>query len=575
MAAVSLLVTAVTSLVAYNFRVAVNGCCLHIGLLPSFTARIGDARRLLRRERIWLHAAPLLTRMGLFGVGVLLWVSARATDGIWADLGLALAAISAISFFLAANPLIRDSAYHLIGAYLEEPYLRQRSRQIMLGKLRGSSYTKVDRDVVVAYSMASATYAFVLLGIVLLVLRRVFELHLSTFIILPFVVIGVSVAWRMIGKFKELGRSHERKAQFQRWRKGDLPKGEVETEERVRQNALAKYSLRAFALMLLVILFLPYGREIGGRIVVLPKEKQDVTSEVSGIIESIDFDGGERLSQGTVIGRLSVTEHSAQVKILTAKIAEQEAVIAELKSRPRFQEVDVAERNLKTEETRAEFSKAELDRMEKLYAEKTVSFEDLEDARREHELDLKRVAEKRASLDLINAGTPPEEIAAAEAKLRSWEEQRQLYMDRMEQSVFYAPIEGTLVATHLKQRVGSFFERGQPLAVVENTEEVFVQIDVSEEDIGYVQENARVRVRFPTYSGQDTEGSVMSIGPTVTEGRSGRVLQITALIDNRDGKLKSGMEGYAKIGSESLPVWKVLTLGIIRFFKVEAWSWLP
>jgi putative peptide zinc metalloprotease protein len=53
------------------------------------------------------------------------------------------------------------------------------------------------------------------------------------------------------------------------------------------------------------------------------------------------------------------------------------------------------------------------------------------------------------------------------------------------------------------------------------------------------------------------------------------VLQTTARIDNRDGRLKSGMEGYAKISSESLPVWKALTLGAFRFFNVEAWSWLP
>lgn len=571
----NVLVTWVTALVAHGFRAAVRGWCIHFWLPPSFTARIDHARNLSRRERIWLHASPLLARMGLFAGGVLLWFSTGTKDGIWASVGLAVGAISAVSFIVAANPLLRSSAYHLISAYLEEPNIRRRSRQALVGKLRGGSYAKVDSDVLTAYSLASVTYAVAVIGILLLVLGRILHLELGAFAYLPLAVVGVPVAWRMIGKFNELGRRHDRQAQFQRWRKGDLPKGEVESDEKARPNALAGYSFRAVGLMLLVGLFLPMQYEIGGRVVVLPQEKQDVTSEVSGIIESINFDGGEFLPEGTVIGRLSCTDYAAQVKILTAKIAEQEAVAAELKSRPRPEEVELAESNLRTEITRAKFSKEELARMEKLHAEKTVSFEDLEDVRREHELDVKRVAEKRANVELIKAGATPDEIAAAEAKLQSWEEERRLYLEKIEKSVFHMPIEGTLVAMHLKQKVGSYFERGQPLAVVENTEEVIVQVDVAEEDIRFVQDDAKVRVRFPTYSNQDIEGIVTLVGPTVTEGRGGGVLQTTARIDNRDGRLKSGMEGYAKISSESLPVWKALTLGAFRFFNVEAWSWLP
>jgi putative peptide zinc metalloprotease protein len=575
MVILSLLVAVATALVAHGFRARVRGFCVHFGLLPGFAVRIGDAAKLSRRARIWLHAAPLLLRLGLAGVGILLWFNTRNIAGIWAPLGLSIAGISALAFLFAASPLVKSSAYHLMSAYLDEPYMRRRSRQVLLGKLRGGSYAKVENDVLAAYSLASTAYVLLVVAMLLLLLGRVFELHLGGVVFLPLAVIAVPVAWRMIGKFREIARSFERKAQFQRWRKGDLPKGEAESEGKIHLNSFARYSLRSFGLLLLVVLILPYDHEIGGGFVVLPQEKQDITSEVSGIIESINYDGGEVLRQGTVIGRLSCTDYNAQVKILSAKIAEQDAVIAELKARPRPEEVELAESNLRTEETRARFSKEELARMEKLYAEKTVSFEDLEDARREHELDVKRVAEKRASLELIKAGATPDEITAAEAKLQSWEEERRLYLEKIEKSVFYTPLEGTLVAMHLKQKIGSYFERGQPLATVENTQQVIVQIDVAEEDIGYIRDKAKVRVRFPTYSEEDIDGTVTLIGPTVTEGSAGRVLQITAQIENRDGKLKSGMEGYAKISCGSLPVWKVLTLGVIRFFNIEAWSWLP
>lgn len=573
---VNIIVTSTTALVAYSFRAAVKGFCLvfHFGVLPCFMAEIGGARGFSRRERIWLHAAPLLVRIGLFGVGILLWSSTRTVGGVWASFGLALAVISAISFFIAANPLIKSSVYHLISAYSDEPDMRRRSRAALVGRLRGGVYTKIDNDILAAYSLATATYLVVLAGIVLL-LGRAFGLHLGASIFLLLAIVGVPLAWRMIGKFKELGRSQARQEQFKRWRKAGLPKGESESDKSKRPNALAAYWRRAFGLLILVVLFLPYHHEIGGRFLVLPQEKQDLTAEISGLIASVDFDGGEFLRQGTVIGRLSCTDYEAQVRILTARIAEQEAVIAELKSRPRPEEVALAESNLRTEETRAVFSGEKLDRMEKLYAENTVSFEDLEDVRREHELDIKRVAERRANLDLIKAGAAPDEIDAAEAKLRSWQEERQLYLEKIEKSVFYMPFDGTLATTQLKQKIGSYLQTGQPLAMVENTQQVIVQIDVAEEDIGFVRGNARVRVRLPAYSDEDFEGTSLVIGPTVTEGRSGRALQITARIDNRDGRLKSGMQGYAKVSTEALPVWKVLSLGIIRFFNIEAWSWLP
>jgi hypothetical protein len=35
------------------------------------------------------------------------------------------------------------------------------------------------------------------------------------------------------------------------------------------------------------------------------------------------------------------------------------------------------------------------------------------------------------------------------------------------------------------------------------------------------------------------------------------------------------MTGYAKIQSARMPFWKVLSMPLVRFAKVEIWSWLP
>ena len=51
--------------------------------------------------------------------------------------------------------------------------------------------------------------------------------------------------------------------------------------------------------------------------------------------------------------------------------------------------------------------------------------------------------------------------------------------------------------------------------------------------------------------------------------------KVIATIDNHDGKLSTGMTGTAKIQGETMPVWKAFSQAIIRFLKVQVWSWIP
>jgi putative peptide zinc metalloprotease protein len=221
------------------------------------------------------------------------------------------------------------------------------------------------------------------------------------------------------------------------------------------------YLRRALFFLFLVVLFVPYNYEPGGNFVILPNKRQEITTEFDGIVDEIYFDGGETLKKGTVIGRLSCIDYLAQVKIYTAKMQEQQAVINELKSRPKPEEVYLAERVLEIEKTRAQFSKAKVDRLEKLYEEKTISFEDLDDARREHEVDFEQVEEKRANLEFIKSGVLPDKLVSAEANLQSLKEGRNYNQEKIEHSVFYMPFDGKLIAMHLKQKIGSYFNKGE------------------------------------------------------------------------------------------------------------------
>jgi putative peptide zinc metalloprotease protein len=577
MVTVNLSATLVTALVAYTYRATVSafGIVLFVVFFPRCMVRIGNARQLSRRERIWLHAAPLVLRLWLLSAGILGWFMTRTAHDFLAYLSLMVALASAISFFITITPFVKSNGYHLIAAFLNEPHLRGKSLKALLNKFRKNVYRKADNNVLVAYALVSMLYMVTLGAAMLYLLSRFLEIYIGKTSIAVIALLALVLIWRMIAKFKEIDRNYEQSVQFERWRKRTLPQIDTETAQKVRPNRALRYLTRSIFLLVLAAMFLPYKYEPGGNFIIMPNEQQTITAEIAGIIEKINFDGGEMLKTGTVIGQLSYSDYLAQVKIYDAKIQEQQAVINELKAKPKPEEVQLAQTALDTQETQVQFSKGKAERLEVLYKEGVVSFEELDDARRKYQVDLDQISEKRANLELVKSGATPDELAAAEAKLQSYQEERDYNKEKIEQSILHMPFDGKLITMHLKQKVGSYLNKGEPLAVVEKIDQVIVEIEVPETDISYVKEKASVRVRPSVYHDEDFYGVVTLIDSNVTEERSGKVVKVITLLENPHERLKSGMTGYAKIAGEAMPVWKVASLAIIRFIKVEVWSWLP
>lgn len=573
---VNLASTIVTGLTAQVFRASVNAFCLvfYLGFIPRFMVRISHVKQISRRERIWLHAAPLLLRLALFSLGIIFWYNSRP-QGLLSNFALTVSLISFISFLLTANPLITSNGYQLIAAYLNEPRLRGKSFRALLNKIRGTSYQQADNNVLAAYGLASFLFMLFFFCIVVLILFQFLKIFLGGASIFLVALISLFLAIRMVSKFKKIVRIYERANQFDRWRSLAFP--EIETEEANKKNPLTfgDYVVRTLVIVIGLLLFVPYNYEPGGRFVVIPDKKQVITSQVAGIIDEVHFDGGQVLEKGTVIGRLSSSEYESQVKIYEARIREQQSVIDELKSRPRPEEVALARRALEVEQKRIEFSKAKWKRMEQLYKRKTISFEDLDDALREYEIDKKQMEEKGAELKLTRLGAPPDQIAAKEAKLESWKAERDYYQQKIEDSYLRMPFSGKLITLHLRQKIGSYLERGQVFALAENTSRVLVEIEIPEPDIRYIEKSAKVRGRPFAFSDMEFEGVVTDIDSTVTQKTASKVVKVITTLDNRKIRLQSGMTGYAKVSSERLPVWNVMSIALVRFLKVEIWSWLP
>jgi putative peptide zinc metalloprotease protein len=140
------------------------------------------------------------------------------------------------------------------------------------------------------------------------------------------------------------------------------------------------------------------------------------------------------------------------------------------------------------------------------------------------------------------------------------------------------PFDGIIATPHLKDKVNTYFARGDVFALIVDDSKMTAEIDVPEMDVGRIKVGQRIYARpnaNPDHDMREIVGELTMIDADVTEQPTGNYVKALAVLPNHDGLLTSGMTGYAKIDSPYLPVWKAFTLPIVRYFNIDVWSWIP
>lgn len=575
---VNILSTLTTAFIAHAFRASVEriGIMLYVGFIPRFVTRLTGTEQITRHERMWIHGSNIILRLLIFSTGVLVWYNTRDTQGLMPEVALLFVLTVGASLILeAGNPLVKGSCYFLLSAYLNEPHLRGKAHKALLNKMRAGIYQSADSTVLALYALASVTYIVGLVLFLAVGLGQWLLGHLDlggSAIIVTTAFAGFLLYRNYVG-LKKFGDTYERTVQFDRWRKRTLiadghAEGEVVTQK-------PSYWRRALLACLLLGLLIPYPYQAGGTFSLYPTRKQVLSTDTPGLIEEVFFEGGESVKQGTPLARLSHADYEAQIKVAEAKVQEQRSVLADLKARPKPEEVRLAQQSLEVARTSEAFSREKVPRLEKLHAAGAVSFEELDAARKEHSTDVMQVAEKQAALDVAKLGATADQLAAAEAKLASLIEERDGYVAKKDRTVLRMPFDGNILTLHLKDRTNSYLDKGQPFASVENTGVVTAEVEVTESDVQYIKPGAVVRLRPVAFFNREFIGKVTLVDRNVTPKSFGNVIKVIATVDNHDGMLTTGMTGQAKIDGVTIPVWQAFSQALVRFAKVQVWSWIP
>jgi multidrug resistance efflux pump len=220
-----------------------------------------------------------------------------------------------------------------------------------------------------------------------------------------------------------------------------------------------------------------------------------VASRYGGRVEKIHAWDGDALTNGQLIAELEAAELHAQRDQAAAQLEEWLAGA-------RIQEILAASNDWQS--VAAEFAMADLDRKRavELMKDKTISEAERDRLFSRAAVLEKSVAAARSRHDLLLAGTRPERIAQARARLAELEAQ-------LREMRIVAPTNCVLEV--LGVRVGDVLAPNRELATLVLTQHLWVRVYVPEPWLGHIALGAQARVQVDSQPDKEFEGRVEQI----------------------------------------------------------------
>ncbi len=283
----------------------------------------------------------------------------------------------------------------------------------------------------------------------------------------------------------------------------------------------------------------------------------DVAFEVPGTIVARFVDEGAAVDKGEPIAQLDEREFLLQVERAQAAKAAAEARYALLTRGARGQEVDQALAALESAEAELQMRQRDFARVEELLRQGIAAQAEGDRARAARDAAQAARDAARARLEMLKEGFRTEEIQEGRARLREAEKALAIAELNLARCRLFAPIAGRVLSKN--REVGESVLPGTPVVTMGDLQRPWVNVYVSEQDLGRVRLGMRALVYVDAFPNRGFEGRVTYVAdkseftPKNIQTRNERVklvYRVKIEVDNPDGILKPGMPADAVIPLE-------------------------
>lgn len=593
---------------------------------PAFYCNVSDAWLFPKKShRLWVTFAGAYFEIFVWALATLVWRVIEPHSWL-SFLVLVVMATSGVKTIFNLNPLIKLDGYYLLSDYLEIPNLRQKAIGYLgslLRRLWGSTLQRMEevsrreRQIYLVYGLLAFVYSYWLLGWIAVYFGNYLIGRYQGFGFIVFMgLLGLTFQSPLGGAFSRL-------------------KGAFVTTPAKWTGLPPKLKMTLALAAIGLLLLVPMDLKVAGEFNVRPSQNADARAEVEGIIEEVYVEEGSWVRKGDLLARLSARDYQADLGKLEAEIHEKQANLKMLEAGARPVEIELAAKEMetaktrhrlarqqyeeagrirgtrlsraetavKTAEDRLQYARNSLARLEGLYSTgiisrqqleesqeqvqlrerelqiaqaewKMVSADDLAELRKDLEVAQKGVDEAQGRLDVLRAGSRPEVIEAMKAEIARLERQRQYLKEQIRLLEVVSPASGVVTTPKPKEIVGQHMKKGDLILKVFEVENVLPEVAVPEQEIAEVKVGQPAVLRARAYPEKSLVGRVAAIAPMAElDSLHRKVVRVTIEMSEPKGLLKPEMTGNAKISCGERPLFVLLTRRIVRYVRVEFWSW--
>ena len=587
---------------------------------PCMYCNVSDAWLLSEKwKRLAVTVAGGICDLCLWATGVFIWRLTVVGTSV-NQLAFLVLTICGGRSLLNFNPLLRLDGYYLLSDWLSIPNLRPRAMEHWMGNMRWLLWGAArppsipQSRVLLVYGLMCWVFALVFLDLIFL---QFFGYMSGQFGLtgLAFVVLLLMFGFRRVFKGFFAGEF------------GAMLK------TRPKRTATWTIGLLVSCTLLFVV---PVRSTTSGEFEIRPGNVVQLHVPVAGIVQSVAVEDGSVVEEGQLIAELKSPSLESEILKTEDLLREVEASLSRLKAGTRSEELTAQTERVarlaelyelgaeelrqarvahdqelliqqhRIQETTAQLENAKQDlaHSEQLYRQGALAGAQLRAERlqlmqiesrlaqtqaatsaaratgiRAKEAEIgkrsQELADARSVLDLMKAGSRPEDIAAEEARRERVDHELTYLKSQKGKLQLRAPTSGIFSAPRLPERIGQVAVQDTLFCTIEKPETSRVEISVSEDDAAHLKSGQTLTLKVRAIPFETFEATVEGIAATASKGTgpglNQNVVVVHCRIRNPDGRLKSGMTGFGRITRGWNSIGMIVASKGLKYLRTEFW----
>jgi HlyD family secretion protein len=280
---------------------------------------------------------------------------------------------------------------------------------------------------------------------------------------------------------------------------------------------------------------------------IVAHHKIEANSKVTGRVQWIGVEKGDKVKEGQILVRLEDQEFRAQYEQAKGAADMARAQLEELQNGSRPEEIQQADHNLSEAKATAVNDKATLGRTKNLVAQGVLSQQALDDATAKYEASQQRAHSLEQSYQLAKLGPRAEEITRAKGALAQAEGAAAYSKEQLNATVIRAPITGTILDRSVEKGellTGQFASAARPVFSLADLNDLQVELDIAQDDFARLTPKQKAVVTVDAFPDRRYNGQIAEVSPEANRQKA--TVQVKVQVLNPDEYLRPEMNATAK-----------------------------